>query len=262
MKITVFSPTRGQGTTTSSILVGTALSRVGDLDVVLTHTCYKDPGIKEYLNLDEIIDPTRSLAVVLALKRSDAISGDDLINYSIPKGDRFSIVDTLSSNLSDEESDIIIDYVTSSLNRVIGIIDAGAELDTLDKIERAYESSDMMMCVVDPNKASMDRIKEWVLNEEYSYMFNSGKIIYVVNKYNPLLGNLRAFSKYMGLAHQYVYKIEYNPYINKYCNDGSLEKILDLMSVQHFSTLDIAEDLRKLCTIFSTGLDLGIKWRY
>lgn len=262
MKITVFSPTRGQGTTTASILIGTALSKVCDLDVVLTHTCYKDPGIKSYLNLDEIVDPTRSLAVVLALIRSSAISGDDLINYSIPKGDKFSIVDTVSSNLSEDESDIVIDYVTNSLSKVIGILDSGAELDTLEKIEKAYNSSDMLMCVVDANRVSFDIVRDWTTDEEYGYMFNSGKIIFLVNNYNPILGNLRSFSKYMRIAHQYVYKLNYNPYITKYCNEGELQKILDFISIQHFTTLDIAEDLKKCCTVFSTGLDLGIKWRY
>lgn len=255
MKIAIISPISHSGTTMVSLLLGQALATTQSLTVMLTYTG-TNRRICEYLNVSSIADKTMSITQVVKLLESQAISPEDITDYSTPVTTNLRIMDTADPVLDAEDGTKLMSYVYKNVTTDISICDVSTEIyDTVT--QELFDASDAVVFVIQPDTHSYDMLKLW---KESEYWPKDKDIMVVVNRYNEEIDALRNISKKIGMAHANVCKLHYNPYITKYANTNESATMLPYVLQKDPRVVELNNDLREMCQYVVSNMEGSFKW--
>lgn len=260
MKIAVISPDRRQGGTTVSILLALAMAQTQNFTTCLTYTGNNQSSIAGALGIKPLEDKTRSLTQVIKLLESNAISGDEILDYCIqvPNVPNFQIIDTSSDAITSEDNAKLLKFVIGSLNHQIVITDVTTEIYE-DITNSVIDSADLVVMVVTQSREIKEKLKLWESANIMNRLSQRG-LVFIVNQYDPYVEAFRDTSKSMKIKHSRCAKVSYNPFIKRTSNIGKLQTILPYILDKDPRVIELNNDLKECLAIVLANLGKRMKW--
>lgn len=260
MRISVISPDRRQGGTTVSIMLALALAQTQNYTVCLTYTGNSGNSIAGALGIKPSGDKTRSLTQVIKLLESNAISGDEILDYCIqvPGVPNLQIIDTSSDAITDEDNAKLLKFVIGSLNHQIVITDVTTEIYE-GITETIIGNSDLVVMVLTQSREIKEKLKHWEAAQTMERLNRKG-LVFIVNQYDPYVEAFRDTTKSMKLKHTRCAKISYNPFIKRTSNIGKLQTILPYLLDKDPRVIELNNDLKECLAIVLANLGKRMAW--
>lgn len=252
--ISVISPTRRGGCSTVSTLVAGTLAASLTVPVTLTHTGIKDMGMSLYLDLSRNYDITNSLDQLYTLIKQGALSEGGLSDYTVNKTEYLHVLEPNSTGMTDAKSTRILSYLMSTLKDELSVIDITTELAE-DATQETIKKSDYIICVLDANILTFKKLQDW-REEAWGEFLNKNNVMYLFNNYNPNVCELKRLSTLINVKHRNTWKLNYNPLIQKYCNNGELDKIVQHIQAGYEPLIDVGIDLDNIADVVVNQLAL------
>lgn len=260
MKIAVISPDRRQGGTTISVLLALALAQTQNYTTCLTYTGHNNSSIAGALGIKPSEDKTRSLTQVIKLLESNAISGDEIIDYcsQVPDVPNLQLIDTSSDSVTEEDNAKLLKFVIESLNHQVVITDVATEIYD-ETTETVLENSDLIVMVLTQSRDIREKLKHWEAEKILSKLNKKG-LVFIINQFDPYVLAFRDTSKSLRLRHTRCAKISYNPFIKKTSNMGKLQTILPFILKRDPRVIELNNDLKECLAIVLANLGKKMVW--
>lgn len=260
MKISVISPDRRQGGTTISVLLALALAQTQNYTTCLTYTGNNNNSIAGALGIKPSEDKTRSLTQVIKLLESNAISGDEILDYctQVPGVPNLQIIDTSSDAITAEDNAKLLKFVIGSLNHQIVITDVTTEIYE-DITDTVIENSDLVVMVLTQSREIKEKLRHWESAQIMSKLNRKG-LVFIINQYDPYVEAFRDTSKSLKLRHTRCAKISYNPFIKRTSNIGKLQTILPYILEKDPRVIELNNDLKECLTVVLANLGKRMVW--
>ncbi|WP_138755937.1 hypothetical protein [Paenibacillus sinopodophylli] len=260
MNISVISPDRRQGGTTISVLLALALAQTQNYTTCLTYTGNNNNSIAGVLGIQPSEDKTRSLTQVIKLLESNAIAGDEILDYctQVPGVPNLQIIDTSSNAISKEDNAKLLKFVIGSLNHQVVITDVTTEIYE-EITDSVIENSDLVVMVLTQSREIKDKLKHW---EDAQIMgrLNKKGLVFIINQYDPYVEAFRDTSKRMKLRHTRCAKISYNSFIKRTSNIGKFQTILPYILEKDPRVIELNNDLKECLAIVLANLGKKMVW--
>lgn len=260
MKIAVISPDRRQGGTTVSVLLAVALAQTQKLTTCLTYTGNDNRSITGNLGVKASEDKTRTLTQVIKLLESNAISGNEILDYclQVPGVPNLQIIDTAADTISDEDNAKLLKFAVENLNHQVVITDVATEI--YEDVTRAViDNSDLVVMVLSQSREVGEKLKLWESNNIMDDLNKKG-VVYIFNQYDPYVDAFRNTTKKMNLKHRRCAKISYNPFIKRTGNMGRLQTILQYILNMDPRVVELNNDLKECLTVVLANLGKRTVW--
>lgn len=221
-KILIMSPLHNMGSTVAASLLAQGLT-FDNKSVMLLFT-HPQSLMPQYLGIEDINDPTRSIMQVVKLIDNGAINDKDILDYSFSFTKNGYLLNVADRTLNDKDRTQIVDHVYNRAPTNIVVVDNSDDLDTKAS-QTLIEESDMIFLVVEPSLKAFQRLKLWKESPQFK---DNPNIYVIVTHYNEVTFSVRNLAKYIGFPGNRVCKVHYNPWITKCCITGTLNTILPL----------------------------------
>ena len=210
----------------------------------------KGSNLPNYLGIDDINDPTRSVMQIVKLIDNGAISDNDILDYTFKYATNAYMLNTASESIDAKDSIQIINHVYKRTPTDIVVIDNSA--DIMDNIsQQLIEESDTIFVVVQPSSKSAARLKDWLYHSNLKFKQN---VFVVVDFYNEVIFSIRDLAKYLGLPASRVCKLHYNPWIAKCCIKGQLPTVLPLAMDMDPRVVNLNNDIKEFNAVINSEL--------
>jgi cellulose biosynthesis protein BcsQ len=260
MKIAVISPDRRQGGTTVSILLALALAQTQKYTTCLTYTGNDNRSITGCLGMKPSEDKTRTLTQVIKLLESNAISGNEILDYclQVPGVPNLQIIDTASETISDDDNAKLLKFVIENINHQVVITDVATEIFE-DTTQTVIDNSDLVVVVLTQTREAWEKLKMWEAAKIMDRLDKKG-VVYIFNHYDPYVEAFRHTTKRMNLKHRRCAKISYNPFIKRTSNMGKLQTILQYILSMDPRVIELNNDLKECLMVVLANLGRRTVW--
>jgi cellulose biosynthesis protein BcsQ len=259
MKIAVMSPSRDQGITTASILLGLTLAQTQGLSVCLTHSGLDNSSLEAYLGISKYNDKTKSITQIIRLLESHAIAGDEIADYCTKIENKFEILNTAAPNIDKEESAKLLKFIIPNLKHDIVITDVETELWE-ETTKQIIQTADVIIIVMSQNIHTINKLEAWRESEYYNCI--RGKpTMYIINKFDGYVSAFRDFTKQARLKHMQCCKISYSPFIKKTANMGKLHTIIPYILERDVRVCELNNDLKECMQVIKAHMGERSNWR-
>jgi len=259
MKIAVMSPSRDQGITTVSILLGQALAQTQGLTVCLTHSGLQNNALESYLGQKNIVDKTKSISQLIKLLESNSIGGNDVGEFCTQIVHNFDFLNTVETNINDEVSARLLKFIIPNVKHDVVITDIVTELWE-NTTQQVIQLADIVIIVLSQNLLTVEKFNAWKESEYYNLL--KGKpIMYVINKYDGYISAFRDYTKKSSLKHVQCCKISYSPFICKTANLGQLQTLLPYIIQKDLRVCELNNDIRECMQLIMAHMGEQFNWR-
>lgn len=257
MKIAIYSPVRRQGSTSLSILLGTALAAKTTLKTCLTYTGTESDTFNMFLGLRQYADRTKSINQMIKMLQANAISGEDISDYLHKVVENIDLMHTSSDKTKKEESEILLSYILSHLPHNLVITDVNSE-PYEETTQKVLGEADLVVVVLSQGVDVIDKFKRW---KESSYFPDPSKVVYVINRYDANVSAIRNVCKLIGVKYNKVAKLSMNPMIRKQSNEGKLGDLMTYILERDIRVIELANDMRDIALLVGGNLGIRINWK-
>ncbi len=259
MKIAVLSPSRDQGITTVSALLGQALAQTQGLTVCLTHSGLENYDLESYLGQKNKEDKTRSITQLIKLLETNSINGNVIDEFCTQIVHNFEFLNTVTTNISREVSSKLLKTVIPNANHDIVITDIVTELWE-DSTQQVIQLADIVIIVLTQNLNSIKKLEKWKKSDFYDFL--KGKpTMYIVNKYDSYISSFRDYTKKLYLKHIQCCKISYSPFICRTANLGQLQTLLPYIIKKDTRVCGLNNDIRECMQVIMAHMGEQFNWR-
>lgn len=256
MRLAILSPLNRSGCSVVATAIAQAAAMTQEYKTVLTYTS-KARTLPTYLNLKEFIeDKTRSISLIVKLKRARAIGADELNDFLIKVSSNFYLMDTVSESITEEEALDIQKYIFTNVEADLVLCDISEAIDD-ESAQELMNAADAVCYVLNPDQVSVGAFKVWMESE---YWPKDKPFFVVINKFDEEVIGVRPYSKMCGVATRNICKLHYNPYIVKACNESFLADIVPYAVDKDIRLLNIRPDLKELMSWITSQSGHKLKW--
>lgn len=259
MKIAVMSPSRDQGITTVSILLGQALAQTQGLTVCLTHSGLQNTALESYLGQKNIKDKTKSITQLIKLLESNSINGNVIGEFCTKIVHNFEIINTDATNINVEVNAHLLKAVIPNVKHDIVITDIVTELWE-NTTQQVIQLADIVIVVLTQNLLTVNKFENWKESEFYS-LLKDKPIMYVINKYDSYISAFRDYTKKASLKHIQCCKISYSPFICRTANLGQLQTLLPFVIEKDIRVCQLNNDIRECMQVIMAHMGEQFNWR-
>lgn len=242
MRIALFSPCRGAGTTTLSTIIAYVLAYTQTFDTVLTYAGVSKDALS-YTSIPIEEDPTRSITQVSKLLTANVIAADDLIDYSIQMEKNVRFFNTYETTITPAEAVRILSYIYGEIKADAVVLDIQRKMDdplTTDLLQM----SDIIFAVVPPVYKDLERLQTFLSSSILKD--KKGSIGLIVNNYDPLVAPLSALAAKAGFPMRATCKVHYNPWVTQGTNKGTLDKVIPFILRKDPRVVALNQDLKEI----------------
>jgi cellulose biosynthesis protein BcsQ len=259
MKIAVMSPSRDQGITTVSILLGQALAETQGLTVCLTYSGLQNTPLESYLGLKSTGDRTKSVTQLMKLLESNSISGNDIGEFCSKIAHNFDFLNTVNLDKNDEDNIKLLKFIIPNVNHDIVITDITTELWE-PATQQVIELSDIVLIVLTQNATTAEKLNVW-RSSGYCRLLKGKPIMYVVNKYDGYISAFKEYTRKYSIKHKQCCKISYSPFICRTANLGQLHTLLPYIVKRDIRVCELNSDIRECMQLLMAHMGEQFSWR-
>lgn len=258
MRIACISPVQHSGTTVIATLLGHALAYTQNQNVMLMYTG-STRRLCAYQGVSAMGDKTRSITQIVKLLESKAIDPADIASYavSMDSNKKIKVMDTVSEAVSEEDIVKLSSYIYANVPEDIVICDVTSQIYD-DTTQEIFNNSDIVIFVIEPSVSHFNAIKTWI-KSDYSPPPHV-RLMYVINRYDEQILALRNISSLIGVKHNAMCKLHYNPNIVKHCFDGNLQSIIPYVMEKDVRVVELNNDLKEMCQFVMSVMGARFKW--
>ena len=207
-RIAVISPIRGAGATTLSVLLNQYIASQGHSSLLM-YTA-KDSPVPLMLNLGVENDPTRSVTQITKLLQQGSLRDKDILSYTDQYAPNAYVLNSVDKALDSIELTHIIETLLVREPTRYVTIDVSEDANT-KLFEDIVDKSDIVFMVTDPSRRGFEKFKIWM--QTPSIRTNASKVFAVVNKFDPIIANVRAMASELQLPTSYVCTLHNNAWL-------------------------------------------------
>lgn len=221
-RILVMSPLHNMGATVVSTLVAQGVT----FDNKTSTLIFTQPKsrLPEYIGIDNIYDPTRSVMQIVKLVDSGAIDDSDILDYAHSYSKNAYLLNVADPSLTGKDREQVVTHIFNRAPTDITICDNSEDIDT-PLTQRLLDITDTVFIVIDMSRKSREYLKAWLETPQLS---TNPNVYFIVNRYDEVVYSKRNFAKTISQPANRVGKIHYNPWIEKCCNNRQLHTVLPL----------------------------------
>ena len=259
MRIAILSPSRDQGITTVSIILGLTFAQTQGMRVCLTICGMDNSSLEAYLGISKYDDKTKSITQIIRLLESNSISGDDIVDYCTKIEERFEVLNTSAPNVDRDESAKLLKFVIPNLSHDVVITDVQTELWE-ETTQETIKTADVVIIVLSQNIHTVNKLHAWRESEFY-HSIRSKPTVHIINKYDGYVSAFRDFTKQTGLKHIQCCKLSYSPFIKRTANLGKLYTILPYILERDARVCELNLDLKECMQVMMAHMGERCSWR-
>lgn len=248
LKIMVVSPLHQMGSSVVAAMIAQGATYNNKTSTLL----FNQTGSKlpQYLGIEDLNDPTRSVMQIVKLIDNGAISDNDILDYTFNYATNAHLLNTASESIETKDALQIINHVYKRTPTDIVVIDNSEDITT--KVSKQLiEDSDTIFVVIQPMPKAFERLKVWL---EYSDLKDRPNVFVIVDYYNEVVFSIRDLARYIGLPASRVCKLHYNPWITKCCIKGQLNTVLPLAMDMDPRVVNLNNDIKELNAVINSEI--------
>lgn len=219
-KCLFMSPLHNTGTSLISVLAAQCVTFEGKRSAI-TYTSETSP-VPDYLGIENVNDPTRSIMQLVRLIDAGAIADDAIGDYMYTWVNNGQLLNITDPSLTERDKLNIIRHVYSRIPTDVCICDNSEDISS-PASQKLLDESDCVFLVVPYSKKGFIYLKSWL---DSSYLKGRENTFIIINYYHESVSSVRDTAKYLGLSVNRVCKVHYNPMIVKCCMTGQLPALL------------------------------------
>lgn len=252
-KILIMSPLHNMGATVAAEMLAQGLT----FDNKTTTLLFTQPSsyLPQYINIENVNDPTRSIMQIVKLIDNGAIEDRDILDYAFPYVKNSWLVNVADPSLSGHDREQVVTHIYGRVPTDIAICDNSEDIDS-HLTQTLLDESDMLFLVVDMSKKSRERLKLWL---ETPQLKNFPNIYVIVNNYNEVVYSVRNFAKAISMPANRVCKLHYNPWIQKCTLNSQLHTILPLARELDPRVANLNNDISEMMQCVNGSMVMKIK---
>lgn len=252
-KILVMSPLHNMGSTVVSLMLAQGLTYNSKSTTLL----FTQPAsyLPQYVDIDNINDPTRSIMQVVKLIENGAIEDKDILDYAFQYVKNSYMVNVADPSLTDLDREHVVSHIYGRVDTDVVICDNSEDI-TSPLTQTLLDDSDMLFIVVDMSKKSRERLKLWL---ECPQLKDFKDIYIVVNNYDEAVSSMRNYAKMLSMPANRVCKLHYNPWITKCTNISKLHTILPLARELDPRVANLNNDILEMTQCVNGAMVMKIK---
>lgn len=254
MKVAVISPLRRTGISTITSLLGLAITWTQKLRCAITY--FGDSDVPRYNGIVAGDDMTRSISQLAKLLQEHAIPPEAITEYCLSTIKDNWILDTTSSIVTVKQKADIVSFVFDQVPTDFVVCDLDGDLGD-PAFKGILESAEVVIVVFEPYRTQLDEIKRYRESKDWP---KDKRILYMCNKYDPVIMALRNVSADLGIKHTDLAKLHYNPWITKMCDQGKILDLLKAIVAKDPRVIELNTDLLELICFFMNQTDNKVKW--
>lgn len=255
MKIAVISPTHHAGVTTTSLMLAYTIAMTQAAGVCLTYTGVNE-DIKQYVGVPETKDATRSISQVVRLLEANAISPENLSEYSVKLTTNLELMDSASDVITADESSSLLSFVFENIPTDVTICDISSELGD-EATQSIFKHCDILVMVVNTSLQSLENARKW---KESVYWPKDIPTMLVVNRYDPQIMAISEIAKRVGVKVRDTCKIHYNPLIQQNCNKETLDTVIPYIIAKDPRLIELNMDMKECIQFLFSQMSMKIRW--
>lgn len=252
-KILVMSPLHNLGSTVVSMMMAQGMTYDGKTSTLL----FTQPNslLPNYVGIENVNDPTRSIMQIVKLIDNGAISDSDILDYAYQYVKNSWLLNIADPSLEGKDREQVITHVYNRVDSDVVICDNSEDLDSPITSE-LMETSDMIFIVIDMSVKSRNRLKAWL---ESPHLKDRNNVFIIVNNYNEVIAAARNVAKVLAVPANRVCKLHYNPWITKCTNNSQVHTILPLARELDPRVANLNNDINEMIQCVNGSIVLRMK---
>ena len=221
-RVLVSSPLHNLGATVVSTMYAHGATFSGKTSMLLA-TEVNTP-IPDYLGLEGVNDPTRSVMQISKLVDAGSISDIDILDYAHQYSKNAYYINMADRSLEGVERMQVLKHLFARSPVDIVVCDNGFDIDSTET-ETLLEEADAYFIVIDMSAKALAYLENWAYSSTLNKYPNT---FVVINHYDETVASMRDFARKTPYTYNRLCKLHYNPWIRKCCFNGQLQTILPL----------------------------------
>lgn len=219
-RILIMSPLHQMGST----VVATLLTQAATYDNKTSTLIFTQPGsnLPDYLGIENINDPTRSVMQIVRLIDNGAISDDDILDYAHQFSRNAYLLNVADRSLQGKDREQVVTHIFNRAPTHLSICDNSEDIDT-PLTQQLIDLADIIFLVVDMSPKSREYLRSWMDSPQ---LHDKSNVYVVANRYDEVVFAVRNLAKVMQIPANRLCKVHYNPWITKCCNTHSLGTVI------------------------------------
>lgn len=252
-KILVMSPLHNMGSTVVAEMLAQGLT----FDSKSTTLLFTQSAshLPQYINIENINDPTRSIMQIVKLIDNGAIEDKDILDYAYTYTKNSWLVNVADPSLTGHDREQVVTHIYDRVPTDVVVCDNSEDIDS-PLTQTLLDNSDMLFIVIDMSKKSRERLKLWL---ESPQLKDFNNIYIVVNRYDEVVYSVRNFAKSIVMPANRVCKLHYNPWIQKCCLNSQLHTILPLARELDPRVANLNNDISEMTQCVNGTMIMKIK---
>ena len=257
IKIGIVSPSRRQGETTLTMLLGLALEKATGETVCITATGADYLSTRTYLGVEVTEDITKSASQLNQLLESGVMTHEGFKDYLTALTPKTDVLLSSTLGMSEGEGDRLFGNALPYLTHEYIVTDINSSLDA-ELVRHIYDEYDFIIVVFSQDAVVIKKLNTWMKSGAYP---ETSKVGYVLNGYSPIVSDARTVAKNLGIKYAAKFtKLALNPYIRKMGNEGKIIDLLTYITKKDTRTLEVFYDLGEILQMLSVNLCFAIDW--
>lgn len=253
-KILLMSPLHNIGTSSVAALLSQGLTFDNKTSTIMFTR--NDSLTPQYLGIQSVNDPTRSIMQIVRLIDNGALEDDDILDYAYQYQNNCYMLNVADPSLTDHDKAQIIEHIYNRITTDVIVCDNSEPVES-DLTARLVEACDMVYIVVNSYVKCREFLKLWL--DFPIFKNNYGKIYIIVNQYDETVRSLRDMARMYSFPANRVCKIHYNPWITKCCLIGQLQTILPLARELDPRVAGLNNDVNELIQCVNSSIFMSSK---
>lgn len=252
-RILVMSPLHNMGAT----VVSTLLTQAATFDNKTATLIFTQPNsnLPDYLGIEDINDPTRSIMQIVRLIDNGAISDEDILDYAHQFAKNAYLLNVADPSLTGRDRDQVITHIFHRAPTHLSICDSSEDIDS-SLSQKLIDLADMIFLVLDMSKKSRDYMHSWLDSPQ---LRDKNNVYIIVNRYDEVVFAIRNLAKVMQIPANRLCKLHYNPWITKCCNTRTLGTLIPTARVLDPRTAALNCDFNELLQCINGDMVFKIK---
>lgn len=248
LKVTVMSPLHQVGSSVVSAMLAQGITYSNHSATLLFNQ--EDSKLPNYIGIDDVSDPTRSVMQIVKLIDSGSIQDNDILDYTYNFATNVNLLNTADRTMSAKDKSQVINYVFKRTPTDVVILDNSDDLSTLTSTH-LINDSDVIFVVVQMFPKAFERLKIWL---DYASLKDKANVYVVFAEYNEVVFSIRDLARYIGLPASRVLKLHYNPWIAKCCINKQLHTILPLAMNKDPRVVNLRNDILEFNAVLTSEM--------
>ena len=253
-KILVLSPLHNIGTTSVAALINQGLTFDNKESTIMFTR--NDSVLPQYLGIQSVQDPTRSIMQIVRLIDNGALEDQDILDYAYVYAKNSYMMNVADPSLTERDKSQILDHIYSRIPTDVIVCDNSEPVES-DMTARLIEACDMIFIVVNTYVKCKEFLNLWMQMPIFKQ--NKSKVFLVVNQYDETVSALRNIARIYNFPANRVCKIHYNPWISKCCMSGQLHTILPLARELDPRVANLNTDINELIMCINSSMFMNSK---